>query len=174
MAARGNALLSPTVTRRLISEYVSRPLEAVPAAGLEALTNRECEVMALVARGLSADEIAAHMVIRTTTAKTHVSHPMTKLHARDRAQLVVYAYESASSHRNGTGEHSSGNVLPVVQELMIAAAAEVVYELLTIRAEFVNRWRRSSPCPPATTVARRRCTSSQQFALRSRSDRRRS
>jgi DNA-binding NarL/FixJ family response regulator len=94
VAARGDALLSPTVTRRLISEYVSRPPEAVPAAGLEALTNREREVMALVARGLSNDEIAAHMVISPTTAKTHVSRAMTKLHARDRAQLVVYAYES--------------------------------------------------------------------------------
>jgi DNA-binding NarL/FixJ family response regulator len=94
VAARGDALLSPTITRRLISEYVSRPPEAVPAAGLEVLTNREREVMALVARGLSNDEIAAHMVISPTTAKTHVSRAMTKLHARDRAQLVVYAYES--------------------------------------------------------------------------------
>jgi DNA-binding NarL/FixJ family response regulator len=94
VAARGDALLSPTVTRRLISEYVSRPPEAAPATGLETLTNREREVMALVARGLSNDEIAAHMVISPTTAKTHVSRAMTKLHARDRAQLVVYAYES--------------------------------------------------------------------------------
>jgi DNA-binding NarL/FixJ family response regulator len=86
--------VSPTVTRRLISEYVSRPPEAAPATGLETLTNREREVMALVARGLSNDEIAAHMVISPTTAKTHVSRAMTKLHARDRAQLVVYAYES--------------------------------------------------------------------------------
>ena len=94
VAARGDALLSPAITRRLISEYVSRPPEASPAAGLEVLTNREREVMALVARGLSNDEIAAHMVISPTTAKTHVSRAMTKLHARDRAQLVVYAYES--------------------------------------------------------------------------------
>jgi DNA-binding NarL/FixJ family response regulator len=94
VAARGDALLSPTVTRRLISEYVSRPPEAAPAIGLETLTKREREVMALVARGLSNDEIAAHMVISPTTAKTHVSRAMTKLHARDRAQLVVYAYES--------------------------------------------------------------------------------
>ncbi len=94
VAARGDALLSPAITRRLISEYVSRPPEALPAAGLEVLTNREREVMALVARGLSNDEIAAHMVISPTTAKTHVSRAMIKLHARDRAQLVVYAYES--------------------------------------------------------------------------------
>jgi DNA-binding NarL/FixJ family response regulator len=94
VAARGDALLSPAITRRLISEFVSRPPEALPATGLEVLTNREREVMALVARGLSNDEIAAHMVISPTTAKTHVSRAMTKLHARDRAQLVVYAYES--------------------------------------------------------------------------------
>jgi DNA-binding NarL/FixJ family response regulator len=94
VAARGDALLSPAITRRLISEYVSRPPEALPTTGLEVLTNREREVMALVARGLSNDEIATHMVISPTTAKTHVSRAMTKLHARDRAQLVVYAYES--------------------------------------------------------------------------------
>jgi DNA-binding NarL/FixJ family response regulator len=94
VAARGDALLSPTITRRLISEYLSRPLDASHAAGLDALTNREREVVALAARGLSNDEIAAQMVISPTTAKTHISRAMTKLHARDRAQLVVLAYES--------------------------------------------------------------------------------
>jgi DNA-binding NarL/FixJ family response regulator len=94
VAARGDALLSPTVTRTLISEYVSRPPETYPTQSLEVLTKREREVVALVARGLSNDEIATHMVISPTTAKTHVSRAMTKLHARDRAQLVVYAYES--------------------------------------------------------------------------------
>ncbi|MEU7894451.1 response regulator transcription factor [Nonomuraea sp. NPDC049152] len=93
VAARGDALLSPAITRRLIGEYVARRPE--PAAeGLDVLTNREREVTALVARGLSNDEIAAHMVISPTTAKTHVSRAMTKLGARDRAQLVVFAYES--------------------------------------------------------------------------------
>jgi DNA-binding NarL/FixJ family response regulator len=93
VAARGDALLSPAITRRLIGEYVARRPE--PAAGaLDVLTNREREVTALVARGLSNDEIAAHMVISPTTAKTHVSRAMTKLAARDRAQLVVLAYES--------------------------------------------------------------------------------
>jgi DNA-binding NarL/FixJ family response regulator len=106
VAARGDALLSPTITRRLISEYVSRPPEAVPAAGLEVLTNREREVMALVARGLSNDEIATHMVISPTTAKTHVSRAMTKLHARDRAQLVVYAYESGLVTPRNPPDHS--------------------------------------------------------------------
>ncbi|GGO14827.1 DNA-binding response regulator [Microbispora rosea subsp. aerata] len=94
VAARGDALLSPAVTRTLISEYVSRPPEAVPTAALEELTNREREVVALVARGLTNEEIAAHMVISPFTAKTHVSRAMTKLGARDRAQLVVFAYES--------------------------------------------------------------------------------
>jgi DNA-binding NarL/FixJ family response regulator len=93
VAARGDALLSPSITRRLIAEYVARRPEPSPP-GLEVLTNREREVIALVARGLSNDEIAAHMIISPTTAKTHVSRAMTKLHARDRAQLVVLAYES--------------------------------------------------------------------------------
>ncbi|MER5426255.1 response regulator transcription factor [Streptosporangium roseum] len=93
VAARGDALLSPAITRRLIAEYVARRPESAPE-GLDVLTNREREVTALVARGLSNDEIAAHMVISPTTAKTHVSRAMTKLRARDRAQLVVFAYES--------------------------------------------------------------------------------
>ncbi|MFC4114157.1 response regulator [Nonomuraea zeae] len=93
VAARGDALLSPAITRRLIGEYVARRPEP-ESEGADVLTNREREVTALVARGLSNDEIAAHMVISPTTAKTHVSRAMTKLHARDRAQLVVFAYES--------------------------------------------------------------------------------
>ncbi|MEV4073205.1 response regulator [Nonomuraea fuscirosea] len=93
VAARGDALLSPSITRRLIGEFVARRPEP-DHHGLDVLTNREREVTALVARGLSNDEIAAHMVISPTTAKTHVSRAMTKLHARDRAQLVVFAYES--------------------------------------------------------------------------------
>jgi DNA-binding NarL/FixJ family response regulator len=93
VAARGDALLSPVITRRLIREYVSRRPEPSPAA-LESLTNREREVAALVSRGLSNEEIAAHMVISPATAKTHVSRAMTKLGARDRAQLVVFAFES--------------------------------------------------------------------------------
>jgi DNA-binding NarL/FixJ family response regulator len=93
VAARGDALLSPGITRKLIGEYVSRPPES-SLAGLEILTNREREVVALAARGLSNDEIAAHLVISPITAKTHISRAMTKLGARDRAQLVVFAYES--------------------------------------------------------------------------------
>ena len=94
VAARGDALLSPTITRRLISEYVARPPQTSLATAQNVLTNRERGVVALAARGLSNDEIAARMVISLSTAKTHISRAMTKLHARDRAQLVVFAYES--------------------------------------------------------------------------------
>jgi DNA-binding NarL/FixJ family response regulator len=94
VAITGDALLSPAVTRRLISEFVARPPDALASAGMDALTNREREVVALVAHGLSNDEIAATMVLSPTTAKTHVSRAMTKLGARDRAQLVVFAYQS--------------------------------------------------------------------------------
>ncbi|GLW98533.1 response regulator transcription factor [Microtetraspora sp. NBRC 16547] len=94
VAAQGEALLSPSVTRRLIEEYVSTPPRPVAVPGLERLTDREREVVALVASGRSNEEIAAHLVISHATVKTHVSRSMTKLGARDRAQLVVFAYES--------------------------------------------------------------------------------
>ncbi|MFJ2744706.1 response regulator [Streptomyces sp. NPDC087440] len=94
IACRGDALLSPSVTRRLITAFVARPPDRHTPPGFEGLTRREAEVTALVARGLSNEEIAAHMVISPLTAKTHVSRAMVKLGARDRAQLVVYAYES--------------------------------------------------------------------------------
>jgi DNA-binding NarL/FixJ family response regulator len=94
VAARGDALLAPSITRKLINRYITQPLDTRAAAGLEELTNREREAVALVAKGLSNDQIAEHMVISPLTAKTHVNRAMTKLHARDRAQLVVLAYES--------------------------------------------------------------------------------
>ncbi|MFD7864235.1 response regulator [Streptomyces sp. NPDC057682] len=94
VAARGDALLSPAVTRRLIGEFVARPPDRASAPGFETLTRREREVSALAARGLTNEEIAAHMVISPFTAKTHISRAMTKLGARDRAQLVVFVYES--------------------------------------------------------------------------------
>jgi len=93
--ASGEALLAPSVTRRLIAEFASRPAaERSSPAALEVLTEREREVLALVAEGLSNGEIAERLVISPATAKTHVSRVMTKLLARDRAQLVVIAYES--------------------------------------------------------------------------------
>jgi DNA-binding NarL/FixJ family response regulator len=95
LVARGEPLLSPAVTRRLIAEYLSQPQITEPSSEqLEELTRREREVVALVARGLSNHEIAEHLVITPGTAKTHVSRAMVKLHARDRAQLVVIAYEA--------------------------------------------------------------------------------
>ena len=94
VTVRGEALLSPGVTRRLISEFATRPATALASADPDVLTNREREVVALVAHGLSNDEIAEQMVLSPMTAKTHVSRAMTKLGARDRAQLVVFAYQS--------------------------------------------------------------------------------
>ncbi|MFE2941065.1 response regulator [Streptomyces sp. NPDC059255] len=90
----GDALLSPGVTRRLIAEFASRSKEPTEAARLGELTDREREVMALVGIGLSNEEIARRLVVSPLTAKTHVSRTMVKLSARDRAQLVVLAYES--------------------------------------------------------------------------------
>jgi DNA-binding NarL/FixJ family response regulator len=95
VAAAGDALLSPSVTRRLIEDYASRPrTRRIATADLEVLTDREREVMGLVARGMSNDEIAARLVLSPLTAKTHVSRILAKLGARDRGQLIMLAYES--------------------------------------------------------------------------------
>jgi DNA-binding NarL/FixJ family response regulator len=92
--AGGDALLSPGVTRRLIAAFARNSKEPGPARQLEILTDREREVLALVGEGLSNDEIAARLYMSPATAKTHVNRSMAKLGARDRAQLVVAAYES--------------------------------------------------------------------------------
>jgi DNA-binding NarL/FixJ family response regulator len=102
---RGEALLAPSVTRRLIEEFASRPdPDHVPPSTLDMLTKREREVLTHVAAGLSNAEIAEHLVVSPSTSKTHVSRLMTKLNARDRAQLVMIAYESGlvqpGSHRS--------------------------------------------------------------------------
>ncbi|GAA4897067.1 LuxR family two component transcriptional regulator [Stackebrandtia albiflava] len=94
VAARGDALLAPSITRKLIGRYVSRPPLVPAGTALGTLTNREREAVTLVAHGLSNDEVAGAMAISPMTAKTHVNRAMSKLHARDRAQLVVIAYES--------------------------------------------------------------------------------
>ncbi|MFK0249368.1 response regulator [Amycolatopsis azurea] len=95
VVAAGEALLAPTVTRRLIAEFVDRPENRrIDVSAVREITDREREVLGLVAGGMSNDEIAAHLVISTATARTHVSRIMTKIGARDRAQLVVLAYES--------------------------------------------------------------------------------
>jgi len=90
----GDALLSPRITRRLIEEFATRAKEPQLAANVDVLTNREREVVALVAEGLTNDEIAERLIISAATARTHVSRAMIKVGARDRAQLVVFAYES--------------------------------------------------------------------------------
>jgi DNA-binding NarL/FixJ family response regulator len=91
--ARGDALLSPKVTRRLIAEFAAQPARrGCSPAQLEELTDREREVMALVGKGLSNDEIAERLVVSPATARTHVGRAMMKLRAHDRAQLVVLAY----------------------------------------------------------------------------------
>jgi DNA-binding NarL/FixJ family response regulator len=95
VVAAGDSLLSPSVTRRLIGEFVNRSgTPPTPSPALDVLTDREREVLALVGTGLSNQEIGAELFISVATARTHVSRAMTKLHARDRAQLVVAAYES--------------------------------------------------------------------------------
>jgi DNA-binding NarL/FixJ family response regulator len=92
---KGDALLDPSVTRRLIAQFTSRPeVRRAHPAELEGLTEREREVLTLVAEGLSNDEIAERLAVSLSTAKKHVSNVMMKLQARDRAQLVVIAYES--------------------------------------------------------------------------------
>lgn len=95
LVAEGGALLSPSVTRRVISEFTSpsrRP--AKPHPQLHTLTEREREILTLVGEGLSNQEIAERLVVSPATARTHVSRTMVKLAARDRAQLVVFAYQS--------------------------------------------------------------------------------
>jgi DNA-binding NarL/FixJ family response regulator len=90
----GDALLSPRITRRLIEEFATRAKDPVGLPALTGLTDRETEVVTLVAEGLTNDEIAGRLVMSAATAKTHVSRAMIKLGARDRAQLVVFAYET--------------------------------------------------------------------------------
>ena len=94
VVAAGDALITPSVTRRLISEFAARPDPNEPPLELEDLTEREHEILRLVAAGLSNAEIAGRLVISPLTAKTHVSHILSKLQCRDRAQLVAMAYES--------------------------------------------------------------------------------
>jgi DNA-binding NarL/FixJ family response regulator len=95
LVAAGEALLAPTITRRLIAEFAGRPEPArSPSHELARVTRREREVLTLIARGLSNMEIAEHLGLSLATVKTHVGHLLDKLRARDRAQLVIAAYES--------------------------------------------------------------------------------
>jgi DNA-binding NarL/FixJ family response regulator len=94
VVAGGEALLSPSVTKQLLDEFADRAKDPGPSVGLEELTEREREVVALVGEGLSNAEIGERLFVSPATAKTHVSRAMSKVGARDRAQLVVIAYES--------------------------------------------------------------------------------
>jgi DNA-binding NarL/FixJ family response regulator len=106
----GDAIVDPAVTRRLLDRFVHRLPTAAPGAGLDAtarerlagVTERETEVLILVARGLSNAEIAAELVVTETTVKTHVHHLLTKLGVRDRVQLVVLAYDAGLAERRPT------------------------------------------------------------------------
>ncbi|MFI7122432.1 response regulator [Amycolatopsis sp. NPDC049868] len=94
VVAAGDALLSPSVTRRLIAEFTARPTPSLPRADGSAFTEREHEVVQRVAQGMSNEEIAREFFISAATVRTHVSRAMSKVHARDRAQLVVFAYRT--------------------------------------------------------------------------------
>jgi DNA-binding NarL/FixJ family response regulator len=94
VVAQGDALISPGMTRKLVAEFAKRAKEPGPSVQLDLVTQREREVMALVASGLGNDEIAQQLYMSPATVRTHVSRAMTKLGARDRAQLVVIAYET--------------------------------------------------------------------------------
>jgi DNA-binding NarL/FixJ family response regulator len=94
VVAAGEALLAPSITRRLIEDFVRRPISQTADPRLDQLTGREREVLTAVAKGLSNAELAEELFMSHATAKTHVSHLLTKFAARDRAQLVVAAYET--------------------------------------------------------------------------------
>ncbi|MGH3186166.1 MAG: response regulator transcription factor [Streptosporangiaceae bacterium] len=94
VVANGEALLSPSVTRRLIREFAARTRTVRPVPGVDELTQREREVVGLVAEGLSNEQIADKLYMSRSTAKTHATRAMTKLGAHDRAQLVVFAYQA--------------------------------------------------------------------------------
>ena len=106
VVAGGDALLSPGVTRTLIAEFAARSTRPPGSALLDDLTAREREITALVAKGLSNDQIAAHFVLSPATVKTHVNRAMMKLGARDRAQLVVFAFESGLARPGWAGPPS--------------------------------------------------------------------
>jgi DNA-binding NarL/FixJ family response regulator len=105
VVAAGEALIAPSVTRRLIEEFARRPASPRPPEGLADLTDRERDVLVLMARGRSNAEIAVDLFIAETTVKTHVGHVLAKLRLRDRAQAVVVAYESGLVH---PGEETGG------------------------------------------------------------------
>jgi DNA-binding NarL/FixJ family response regulator len=113
VVAAGEGLLAPSVTRRLIAEFARRAPTARPRArGLEMVTDREWEVLTLIARGLSNAEIAGHLRLSPATVKTHIGHLLAKLDARDRAQLVIVAYESGLVTPAGSAVARDGDRRP--------------------------------------------------------------
>jgi DNA-binding NarL/FixJ family response regulator len=112
VVAAGEALLAPTVTRRLIAEFVRRPTPAAAQARLAGLTDREREVLAAVAGGLSNTELGEKLFMSHATAKTHVSHLLSKLGARDRAQLVMIVYETGLVTPGSDRPEGSGGLRP--------------------------------------------------------------
>ena len=110
LVAAGEALLSPTITKHLIESFVQRPTEAEPldASRLAVLTDRERDVLTLVAKGLSNAEVGTQLYISPATVKTHVARILTKIDARDRAQLIVIAYETRLVRPGGTYGPSGG------------------------------------------------------------------
>ena len=101
VVSEGNALLAPSVTRRIIAEFAKKPVRKTYEEDIKRLTEREIEVLRLVARGKTNEEIAGELVIGEATVKTHVSNVLTKLDLRDRVQAVVFAYESGLVHLGG-------------------------------------------------------------------------
>ncbi len=104
LIAAGEALLSPSITRHLIESFLQRPTESElsDASSLQVLTDRERDVLTLVAKGLSNAEIGAHLYISPATVKTHIARILTKIDARDRAQLIIIAYETRLIRPGGT------------------------------------------------------------------------
>jgi DNA-binding NarL/FixJ family response regulator len=103
VVARGDAVVAPSVTRRLLNRYVTAGAGPAPAAALDTLTEREREVLGLLAQALSNVEIAGHLYLSEGTVKTHVSRVLTKLSLRDRVQAVVYAYECGLVRAGSSG-----------------------------------------------------------------------
>jgi DNA-binding NarL/FixJ family response regulator len=109
VVARGDALISPGITKRLIQQFTRAAPAAQPPAGLDDLTPREAEVLVLVARGLSNSEIAEELVVSNATVKTHVKRIFFKLDVRDRVQAVVLAYEAGLVHPGGSTPRGTGS-----------------------------------------------------------------
>lgn len=123
VVAAGDGLLAPSITRRLIAEFARRPDPVrPPPADLNTLTERELEVLALIARGLSNSEIARRLFVSQATVKSHIGHLLGKLDARDRAQLVIVAYETGWPVRGRSRRPGPSRMTQPIEEAVIGAA----------------------------------------------------